>query len=142
MNRKPITDDDREALSNMLDDGFTYKEMASYMEVCTDTLKRILVREGLAEFDGAKYAVAPSHKSQMKTWDRDCLKCRKKHTMPKWQYICDKCKQLNESQGIADDFIFSDVSDATPMTERLGSYKFHGLSPHGKENRGTGKAKK
>jgi len=132
MNRKPITENDRQALSDMLDDGFTYKEMASYMEVCTDTLKRILVREGLAEFDGAKYAVAPSHKSQQKTWERACLKCRKSITMPKWQYVCDKCKSHNESQGIADEYIFSDVSDSTPMTERLTSYRFHDLSPQRK----------
>ena len=125
-NRKPITEEDRQALSDMLDDGYTYKEMASYMEVCTDTLKRILVREGLAEFDGAKYAVSPTHKSQVATWARNCLKCRTKYTMPKWQQICDSCKQTNESYGIHDDFIFQDVDEETPMSERKESYNFVG----------------
>lgn len=123
-NRKPITEEDRQALSDMLDDGYTYKEMASYMEVCTDTLKRILVREGLAEFDGAKYAVSPTHKSQVKTWERACLKCKTTLVMHKWQYICDRCKQTNESYGLHDDFIFQDVDEETPMSERKASYSF------------------
>ena len=124
MNRKPISKEDRQALSEMLDDGYTYKQMAAYMEVCTDTLKRILVREGLANFDGAKYAIAPSHKSQQKIWERKCLKCKKLVTLPKWQYICDRCTAINESIGLHDDYIFADVADGTPMSERKEGYEF------------------
>jgi len=128
MHKKPISKRDRQALSEMLDDGYTYKQMAAYMEVCTDTLKRILVREGLAEFDGAKYAIAPSHKSQQTTWERKCLKCKKPVTMPKWQYICDRCTAINENLGLSDDYIFSDVADTTPMSERKESYEFSASS--------------
>lgn len=110
MKKKPICESKRRELQEMLDDGYTYKEMASYMDVCTDTLKRILVREGLAEFDGAKYAISPTHKSQVETWTRPCMKCKTEEPRPKWQYICDKCKAVNErySSGLGDDWIFVD----------------------------------
>ena len=108
--RGPMSDKDKARLSRMLDEKYTYKDMASIMGVCTDTLKRILVREGLAEFDGAKYAVSPLHKTRMKTWKRNCLKCRKENTLPKWQYICDRCKSNNEAYNIDDEFIYHDAS--------------------------------
>ena len=38
-------------------DKTTYHEQAERIGCCVDTLKRILVREGLQEFDGAKYQV-------------------------------------------------------------------------------------
>ena len=35
----------------------SYSELAQRVGCCVDTLKRILVREGLQEFEGAKYQV-------------------------------------------------------------------------------------
>jgi len=64
-------------------------EMAAALSVCVDTLKRILVREGLATFDGAKFA--PSHQSGVKMWDRPCMCCRTTTPRPKGQYVCDPC---------------------------------------------------
>lgn len=60
---------------------------AERLGVCVDTLKRILVREGIRDFDGAKF-VAPL---KVMSWTRPCLICRKHVKRPKWQFICDKC---------------------------------------------------
>lgn len=85
----------------MLDNKYTYRAMADYMGVCTDTLKRILVREGMAEFDGAKYAISPQRDSQ-KTWAKPCMKCKDTTPRPKWQYICDRCKENSDTSGVPD----------------------------------------
>lgn len=60
---------------------------AERIGVCVDTLKRILVREGIRHFEGAKF-VAPL---KVNHWTRPCLLCRKAVKRPKWQFICDKC---------------------------------------------------
>ncbi|OEC41944.1 hypothetical protein A9G06_19865 [Aeromonas sp. DNP9] len=60
---------------------------AERVGVCVDTLKRILVREGIREFDGAKF-VAPL---KVNYWTRPCLFCKKCVKRPKWQFICDRC---------------------------------------------------
>ena len=60
---------------------------AERVGVCVDTLKRILVREGIREFDGAKF-VAPL---KVNYWTRPCQFCKKCVKRPKWQFICDRC---------------------------------------------------
>lgn len=90
ISRRPLTKSERDLMRWMLDNSYTYRAMAKHFDICTDTLKRILMREGIAEFDGAKYAVAPSTLEQ--TWTRPCIKCRSEVARPKWQYICDVCK--------------------------------------------------
>lgn len=103
--RRPLTNSERDLLEWMLDEGYTYRSMAERFDVCTDTLKRILMREGLAEFEGAKYAVAPSKSEQM--WTRPCIKCRTTEPRPKWQYICDSCKS-DEHSGLPDSWLEMD----------------------------------
>ena len=88
--RRPLTNSELDLLRWMLDENYTYRAMAKRFGVCTDTLKRILMREELMEFEGAKYAVAPTRHEQM--WERPCIKCRSTQKRPKWQYICDPCK--------------------------------------------------
>ena len=74
---------------------------------CTDTLKRILVREDMADFEGAKYALSPSHRTQTKMWKRPCIRCKSEVERPKWQYICDKCKHLtSHAEGLPDEFLW------------------------------------
>jgi hypothetical protein len=70
---------------------YRYPELADKIGVCTDTLKRILVREGLQDFAGAKYQVSRASKANQK-WARPCMRCKSIRPRPKWQYICDKCK--------------------------------------------------
>jgi Zn finger protein HypA/HybF involved in hydrogenase expression len=56
----------------------------------------------MAEFEGAKYAVAPAKTEE--TWQRPCIRCRTTHPRPKWQYICDTCKSDNLS-GVPDSWL-------------------------------------
>ena len=51
----------------------TLTEAARRLDVCVDTLKRILVREGLRDFEGAKYVVA--RKVTLAMWERPCMDC-------------------------------------------------------------------
>ena len=49
--------------------------------MCVDTLKRILVREGLRDFEGAKYVVA--RKVTVAMWERPCMDCKSTELRPK-----------------------------------------------------------
>jgi len=69
----------------------SYNSMARHVGVCSDTLKRILVREGLQEFDGAKYAC--SRDMHVKTWTRPCNSCGSTETRPKNYYFCTSCRR-------------------------------------------------
>jgi len=69
----------------------TYPELAKRIGVCTDTLKRILVREGLQDFAGAKYQSSRSKKS-VNHWRRPCLRCKNTNPRPRMQFLCDPCK--------------------------------------------------
>lgn len=71
-----------------------YTTMAKEVGVCVDTLKRILVRQGIAHFESAKYA--PSQRSTLQKWNRPCMNCGCTKTRPKWKYICVRCKETME----------------------------------------------
>lgn len=73
--------------------------MAKHIGCCTDTLKRILMRHNIAHYDGAKYATSQTHNT--KFWTRPCMICKTTKPRPKWQYICDGCKDN-----------FSDIDDS------------------------------
>lgn len=69
-------------------------ELAAYVGCCVDTLKRVLVREGLAEFDGAKFA--PKRDFGAKLWTRPCLRCKDTTPRAKNLYLCDRCRSIEE----------------------------------------------
>jgi molybdopterin/thiamine biosynthesis adenylyltransferase len=69
---------------------YTFTEIASRLGVCVDTAKRILVRQGLREFEGSKYVLA--QRRHIHTWDRPCLDCRKPEPRPKNWYYCRSCR--------------------------------------------------
>ena len=78
--------------------GLSYAEMALSMSCCEDTLKRILVRYGLATFTSDKYTLSrsPHHTSpQTEKWSRPCIRCRCSKPRPIRQYICDRCTASN-----------------------------------------------
>jgi len=103
VHRRRLDESELNAVKLMLELNYSYRDMAKEMGVCTDTLKRILVREGLAEFEGAKYACKPEHKNFSQTWKRPCLKCKDDSPRPKGQFICSECKRANEVyQGASD----------------------------------------
>lgn len=64
------------------------RQMADRIGVCVDTLKRILVRRGLANFEGAKY-VATDRRAK---WTRPCIGCRCTKPRPRGLYFCDPCR--------------------------------------------------
>jgi len=68
----------------------SYPDMAFHIGCCVDTLKRILVREGLQEFDGAKYQVRRNH--DIPTWTRPCMVCKSEEERPKGWYLCRPCR--------------------------------------------------
>lgn len=102
--RATLTQGERDLLEYMLDHDYSYRAMARRFGCCSDTIKRILVREGLAEFNGAKYAVT-ANKSEIDNWERACIKCKSTNPRPRWQYVCNKCKSP-DLMGIPDDWQF------------------------------------
>jgi hypothetical protein len=69
----------------------TLTAMAAELGVCVDTFKRKLVRLGIREFDGAKFEPPRNHHAAF--WYRPCMRCKTTKRRPKYQYICDRCKQ-------------------------------------------------
>ena len=88
-----VTQETLTYLANALEKKKPYTEMARHLGICVDTVKRILYREGLAEFEGAKYGIALSSDRNMKMWERPCMRCKSTKPRPKWQYVCNKCKE-------------------------------------------------
>ena len=70
---------------------YSYPDMAQRIGCCVDTLKRILVREGLQEFDGAKYQVRTIDKSKL--WTRPCMSCGEEEERPRFWYFCTACRK-------------------------------------------------
>jgi hypothetical protein len=102
--RNPLTTGQRDLLEWMLHNDYSYRAMARRFDISSDTLKRILIREGLAEFDGAKYAIVSQEIENLDLWERPCIKCKSSDPRPRWQYVCDNCKPT-ESIGLPDDWI-------------------------------------
>lgn len=71
-------------------ESMSLNDVASQLGVCVDTLKRILVREGIRDFEGAKYVVA--RKEVVNMWDRACMDCGTKEQRPKNWYYCKACR--------------------------------------------------
>ena len=69
----------------------SYHDLAQRIGCCVDTLKRILVREGLQEFDGAKYQVRRDFEE--KTWVRPCMSCASTEKRPKNWFFCKSCRK-------------------------------------------------
>ena len=67
----------------------SYSHMAKRIGCCVDTLKRVLVREGLQDFDGAKYQV----RTKEKKWSRPCVSCGSRQKRPKHHYFCKPCRR-------------------------------------------------
>lgn len=84
-----------------------YAEMAKTLSVCTDTLKRILMREGLAYFDGAKFVVSQTLTLKTTLWTRPCTTCGCTRPRPKYQFRCNRCHELEDDAGLDDHHLWS-----------------------------------
>jgi hypothetical protein len=97
--RVTITDEDLEWLRQN-HASVTYQFAAEKLSICVDTLKRVLMREGLAHFPAAKYL--PSRRSAPNKWTRPCISCGSTKSRPKYQYRCDRCtERLSASEDLA-----------------------------------------
>jgi hypothetical protein len=81
---KTPTDEQIAWLEAAVESGKSFREMASYLGVCTDTAKRILHRHDLMVFEGAKYALA----IPTKMWNKPCLRCGCTEPRPKNLRYC------------------------------------------------------
>jgi IS30 family transposase len=99
-----VTKSDINYLVKALKQKLPYTEMARRLGICVDTVKRILQREGLKDFDGAKYVVSLSSSRKTELWKRPCIRCRDDQPRPKWQYICKKCTEYNEQHNNNGDY--------------------------------------
>ena len=104
MARTEITEEDRIWLRKAVKDGVPRKVMATYLGVCEDTARRILQREDILHFDGAKFVAAPV----IPMWTRPCIKCKTTLERPKNQYVCDTCREdhsTSDYSGVPDDWL-------------------------------------
>ncbi len=69
----------------------SYTELARHFNCCVDTLKRILMREGIEYFDGAKYQV--KRHAGIKNWSRPCISCGNEKSRPCSWYFCVPCRR-------------------------------------------------
>lgn len=88
--RVPLSNEDLTWLRKNHDQ-YAYPELADHIGCCVDTLKRILVREGLQEFDGAKYQLRRDFDE--KTWCRPCMSCQCTKPRPKNWFFCRPCRR-------------------------------------------------
>lgn len=80
-------------LDEAIDTEQSYQYMAAHIGCCTDTLKRILHRHGLVEYEGAKYQSLTIDPGPQ--WSRPCMKCKAETLRAKWQYFCNHCTERN-----------------------------------------------
>lgn len=92
--RVEINQDHIDWLADAVDAELPYSQMADHVGCCVDTLKRILVRHDLAEFEAAKYAV--SRASKIEQWSRPCMRCGDTKSRAKGQYRCDNCREQED----------------------------------------------
>jgi transposase-like protein len=86
--RRTLTPEERQYVLDSLD-RISYVEMARTLGMSTDTLKRILHRERIREFDAAKFVAAEDIEYIM--WERPCMDCKDTTPRPKWIYYCEAC---------------------------------------------------
>lgn len=96
-----ITESDIEYLRVAVEQQIPYADMAEEIGCCEDTVKRVLVREGLAEFTGAKYGMSLRREQKMTEvlWNRPCLVCKSTKPRIRNQWVCDHCHKLQEEAG-------------------------------------------
>lgn len=91
--RVPLSHDDIEWLREN-HESMSFTAMAQRLGCCTDSLKRILVRQGLRDFDGAKYQL--NRNATQSYWTRPCISCGDPERRPRNWYFCRDCRRKND----------------------------------------------
>ncbi len=91
--RVPVTEQDLNWLRQNIHE-LTIKDVANKFDCCIDTAKRILHRNDIMHFDGAKYEKRREH--DLKMWSRPCMGCKSTKERPKNLYYCDSCREKLE----------------------------------------------
>ena len=104
---RPLSCHELRYLDLAIHERIAYAEMAQTLSVCTDTLKRILMREGLAFFSGAKFVVAQSTTVKRPLWNRPCTVCGCTRPRPKFQFRCASCHENEDDAGLSDHHLWS-----------------------------------
>lgn len=89
MPRKIVISDSMVSWLHREHNNFTHQQLAERIGCCVDTMKRILMREGLQYFEGAKYVTVKEN--TLKMWTRPCMRCGCEKLRPKNKYICSTC---------------------------------------------------
>lgn len=98
-------------LNDMLAAGDTYVAISRYLGVNVDTLKRILVREGLStSITAAKYVAA----EEVQMWTRPCMGCKSTAPRPKNLYFCDDCRPEDDGTPDASSYFVSTSTRHSP----------------------------
>lgn len=90
---RQLSDDERAYLENALQGRVSFEDMAEHIGVHVDTLKRLLMRNGLARFNAAKYA----RTDPPNIWRRPCIRCGDDAPRHRNQYFCDYCTERNQA---------------------------------------------
>jgi hypothetical protein len=100
--RVPVTNQDLAWLRQNAST-ITVKDVSAYFNCCVDTAKRILHRNDIIHFDGAKYEKRRDH--DLKMWNRPCMGCKSTESRPKNQYFCDVCRERNDMDNDHDGWV-------------------------------------
>jgi len=85
-----ITAEDIEWLREAYASDTPYKDMAKRLNMCVDTVKRTMVRHGIAEFEAAKYIAVVEPEP---LWSRPCMSCGDETPRPRNLYMCPRCRE-------------------------------------------------
>lgn len=98
-----LNNDFRMEIQSLMAEGKTLKQIADGYGICLDTLRRYLVKLGLADYKSERFQ-PPRPRPQ--SWKRPCLICKSTKPRPVGQFVCTPCKERRDDSGLSDSFIY------------------------------------
>ena len=96
--QRQLTDEERKWILANFPDTVADKDVAEYLSCHVHTARKILVSLNLLKARTDKYQYKPSLSARRRT--RKCLICRREKRLPKNQFICSKCRNLQREKGL------------------------------------------
>lgn len=93
-------------LQTAMANGTPLKQIAANEGICLDTLRRYLVKLGLADYSSERFQPP---RPRPKHWHRPCMICKSERPRPVGQYICSSCKESRDETGINPYFDYPDT---------------------------------